>query len=227
MRNTKNSKATETNQGIEEHNSSQNEIISVVGVPENSAINFSSQIPVRNHSMQVRMEPNINPVQNQVNAALVGQRGAGEEIFVQNQVNFNPNDVIHFLPEFEGNGLENVSNFVQTVRQIKNQFGIGDNEMKFLVIRKLRGKAQKWLLSIPNYILMTFNEILQNLTTMFFIPENRFEIKRNMEKRKWERGESFVQYCTEKRLLSQGLNLTDQEMVMYVIEGIPDTRLRD
>jgi len=56
--------------------------------------------------------------------------------------------------------------------------------------------------------------------------ERQLELKRKFEKKIWTTDESFQEYFYEKLIMSTKLNISQDELVEYVIDGIPDYALR-
>jgi len=65
------------------------------------------------------------------------------------------------------------------------------------------------------------------MTTMFDQPLGRLELRRQFELRQWRRNESFADYCHEKLILGNQVPVSQDEVIDYVIEGIPSEQLRN
>ncbi|XP_067629759.1 uncharacterized protein [Eurosta solidaginis] len=61
---------------------------------------------------------------------------------------------------------------------------------------------------------------------IFDIKENRIILRRKLEARKWKAGEKFAHYLNDKIISANPLELEEEEIVEYAIEGITDYRLR-
>ncbi|KYM95693.1 ATP-dependent RNA helicase glh-2 [Cyphomyrmex costatus] len=55
----------------------------------------------------------------------------------------------------------------------------------------------------------------------------KFALRHKFEERKWKVGEAYREYHHDKIVLGNRLSLEEDELVEYVIEGIPNMRLRD
>ena len=149
-------------------------------------------------------------------------------------LNFQPENHIrtneflnNVLPEFSGNDNESVQNFRTVVEHFQALVPADEMIWKLALFQKVKGKAREWLYAQPNFAVMTTNEILANLTTIFGIQESRFEKMEKFRRRRWKHEENFVAYYQSKITLATSLNLSPLETVDYLIEGIPDNRLRN
>ena len=55
----------------------------------------------------------------------------------------------------------------------------------------------------------------------------KLALRREMEARTWRKNETFCDYYIEKLMLANQINVDAEELVDLLIDGIPDTRLRD
>lgn len=74
---------------------------------------------------------------------------------------------------------------------------------------------------------MNADEILCEMTTMFDQPLGRLERRRQFELRQWRRNETFADYCHEKLILGNQVPVQQDEVIDYIIEGIPSEQLRN
>lgn len=91
---------------------------------------------------------------------------------------------------------------------------------------KVRGKAQLWLHSKSNYINETIEVLFKDLVDMFSSKENKLVMHRNFEACKWRPGVSFIEYYNEKIILANKIGMDEEELIDYIIEGIPDDNLK-
>lgn len=66
----------------------------------------------------------------------------------------------------------------------------------------------------------------ERLFLMFETKEDAITLMRKFEQRKWKRTENFSNYFQEKVVLGNKLNITEKEMISYVIEGFDDPTLQ-
>lgn len=131
------------------------------------------------------------------------------------------------LGDFDGDAL--------VFKRWKNQFqllittyALNDGQGRVLLSTKLKGKAQKWFHSKPEFIGMTVEQILQEMEDMFGNQESRVDIRRKFENRIWNLSESFSDYYYEKLILANTAAIEEEEdLIEYLIEGIPDQTLRN
>lgn len=62
---------------------------------------------------------------------------------------------------------------------------------------------------------------------MFNQPLGRLESIRRFEDRKWQKSESFSDYCHSKVTLGNQVPIADEEIIDYVINGIPSETLQN
>lgn len=102
-----------------------------------------------------------------------------------------------------------------------------NDEAMIILGLRLRGKAMEWLHSRPEYVVMTVQELLGEMRAMFHHPPSRVVRKREFEQRRWGQGERFSKYYHHKVILGNRVPINEEEMLEYLIEGIPDTTLRN
>jgi len=112
------------------------------------------------------------------------------------------------------------------VKLLKVTYKLEDDTAKILVDMRLEGKALEWLRSKPEYIAMTFDRLLDELRAMFHHRQSKVVIRKKFEERMWKRDETFHEYFHEKVIMGNRVPI-DDEMLEYVIEGIPDEALQN
>ncbi|XP_036345836.1 uncharacterized protein LOC118755096 [Rhagoletis pomonella] len=128
------------------------------------------------------------------------------------------------VPDYDG-GL-NFSIWIAQLKSVADAYTVNENELRVLMLSKLKGKAQKWLQSKPDFAIKSVNNLIDEMNEVFGLKENRILMRRRFEARKWKAGEKFVEYLNDKVILANPLQLEEEEIVEYVIEGISDYRLR-
>ncbi|XP_017469699.1 PREDICTED: uncharacterized protein LOC108361567 [Rhagoletis zephyria] len=91
---------------------------------------------------------------------------------------------------------------------------------------KLKGAALAWYnakVTIPKNV----DELLRDMKSVFASGQSVLVRRRKFEKRTWSHEESFANYFNEKCMLGSDLNLKDEELADYLIEGIPDRQLQN
>lgn len=127
---------------------------------------------------------------------------------------------------FDGRS-DSFENWEKQIRQVQVAYRLEDNIARILVGMRLKGKAQEWLHSRPEYTTMTLEQLLGECRTIFHRKENRIEARRRFEERMWKRDEAFRDYFHQKITLGNQVPVKDDEVLHYVIEGIPDETLRN
>lgn len=75
--------------------------------------------------------------------------------------------------------------------------------------------------------MMTSDELLDELRGMFYQRPNKITLRRRFEARTWKKGETFHDYVHEKVIMANRISVNDDEILGYIIDGIPDMHLRD
>jgi len=74
---------------------------------------------------------------------------------------------------------------------------------------------------------MPVNELLYELENIFDNRESKLAMKSKFEKKIWQSNESFQEYFYEKLILSNKINISQEELLEHLIDGIPDYALRN
>jgi len=62
---------------------------------------------------------------------------------------------------------------------------------------------------------------------MFDLRPSKLALRKSFERRIWQNKESFSDYFHDKVILANRVPVDDEELTDYIIDGIPDKRLRD
>lgn len=73
---------------------------------------------------------------------------------------------------------------------------------------------------------MTCDQILNGLRKMYDNRPKRMALRRKFEAKEWKMTENFADYH-EKVILAKNIPIDEDEMVDYLIDGIPNERIRD
>ncbi|KAK9304218.1 hypothetical protein QLX08_004378 [Tetragonisca angustula] len=134
--------------------------------------------------------------------------------------------IAELLSNFDGSA-NTFETWERRIIELRNTYKLSDDMVKLLIGSRLRGNALKWLHSRVEYVSMPLDELLDNLREMFYHPENVLVARRKFEARVWKREEPFSEYLHEKVILGNRVPINDIEIIEYIIEGIPDSALRD
>lgn len=132
-------------------------------------------------------------------------------------------NVSDLLSEFNGSG-DDFERWKAQVNLLRDTY---ENAAKILVGSKLRGKAADWYFSLVEHLSMKVDRLLEKMDIMFNQPLSRLERKRLFESRVWVKNESFSNYCHDKVIKGNKVPIAEEEIVDYVIEGIPSKTLRN
>ncbi|XP_076398062.1 uncharacterized protein LOC143266361 [Megachile rotundata] len=132
-------------------------------------------------------------------------------------------DLLNHFDGSEG-AFETWSRQLQLLRET---YRVQDDACRFLVVSRLRGRAQEWFHSRPEHMTMTIEMLLGRMGSMYDRRPNRLVARRRFEERTWHRGETFADYLHEKVILANRISLNEEELIDYVIDGIPDPVLQD
>lgn len=133
--------------------------------------------------------------------------------------------VKEFIPEYDGE--KNVNEWLTVAKNVRAVFNISDDIMRPLICARAKGKANYWLLSQPSLLSGDIDDIFSQMQIRFGTKGNLVELRQSLEKRKWLNDEVFASYFYDKQMLANKLNVTDDEMVQYILEGIPNVELRN
>lgn len=71
------------------------------------------------------------------------------------------------------------------------------------------------------------DQLLAGLREMFSHRQSKVIARKQFEERTWKKGETFNDYFHEKAILANRVPVADDEILDYIIDGIPDPVLRD
>jgi len=134
--------------------------------------------------------------------------------------------ICDYLCEFHGTEDTFVI-WEREVKKLRTIYNLDDNSTKLLIGAKVKSRAAAWLHSKAEYIEMDADGLLAEMKKMFDHKLGKLIQKRKFEERKWKAGETYRGYHHDKIILGNQLSLGEDELVEYVIDGIPDARLRD
>lgn len=137
------------------------------------------------------------------------------------------NEISILLPTFSGGSHEDVESFINTFDYTKRILNVSDDLMKLLMMKQFEGRAKIWMFSSPDFVLKTYQEIIRDVRHMFGVAESKYELWKTLDRIKWNDHQPFNEYCLFKKLVAQKLEISESELVEYVVEGIVDDVLRN
>lgn len=134
--------------------------------------------------------------------------------------------IASLLDYFHGNS-DAYDKWERQVRLLKTMYKLDDNKTKVLMGSRLKEKANEWFHSKPELIEMDFENFLREMRAMFLHRPSKLIRRKKFEERVWKKGELFSEYFHDKTILANHVPIDSDEMIDYLIEGIPDISLRD
>lgn len=126
--------------------------------------------------------------------------------------------------EFSGNNLD-FDRWEKQVRKLLSSYDLDDYRAKALVCNRLSGKALKWYHSRVDCVDLSCDDLLRELKRMYGQQPDQLILRRELEARVWNTGETFADYLHDKVTLANRIPISDKKIISYVIEGIPSQEL--
>lgn len=105
------------------------------------------------------------------------------------------------LPEFDG--TDNAFwRWRQQLQLLRRSYHLDDNSMRILISSRLKGRALSWFYSRAEYLLLSAEELLNEMEQMFDLRPGKLALRREFESRIWKGGESFGDYYYDKMILA-------------------------
>lgn len=104
---------------------------------------------------------------------------------------------------------------------VKHMYQLDDNMTKLLLGAKLTGDAAEWFHSVPAHLSMTVDGLLGRMEAMYDQREKKLTLRKEFEARMWHPNETFADYFHKKIILANKIPISEDEIVDYLIEGIP------
>ncbi|XP_070855180.1 uncharacterized protein [Drosophila suzukii] len=169
---------------------------------------------------------------NQTNVTLSDLENIVAEAARPNTAIFNNNSLVtmvkEMLPPFDGavNSKVPVNTWIAQLNAIIKMYKLSEDITRILVMSKLKDRAQIWLHSSENFLSLPVQDLLTQLAEAFQSKESKIMSRRKFQERKWQPAEDFATYFNDKTLLAAHIRIDDEELIDSIIEGIPDTLLR-
>lgn len=130
-----------------------------------------------------------------------------------------------FVPEF--GDKSDASFWTELLFKVRDKYCLNDEVLRAVFATKLGGKAKEWFQSQLDGATADINELIRRFKEIFTDRESKLTIRRRFESRKWQFGETFSEYYTDKLILGERAAVSEQEFVEYAVDGIPDRRIRE
>lgn len=177
---------------------------------------MTSPVHVANNGREGAMSP--------VRATDDDHSGATAQPFVQTRMNLTT--IADLVNEFDGVSSD-FDTWEKQIKLVKTTYNLEDDPARILVGMKLKKKALEWFHSKPEHIEMTFDALIGEIKKMFSRRQSKVALRKKFEGRFWKKDETFHEYFYEKMTLGNRVPIAADEMLDYIIDGIPDRMLRD
>ncbi|KAI4476073.1 hypothetical protein M0804_013869 [Polistes exclamans] len=134
--------------------------------------------------------------------------------------------VADLLNVFKGE-MGEYENWERQLRMLRATYSLNDNQVRMLISMRLKEKALEWFYSKSDYVTIPIEELLADLRSTFCHRQNRIVLRKIFEERVWRKDESFHEYVHNKVILGNKVPIHEDEIVDYIIEGIPDANLKN
>jgi len=118
-------------------------------------------------------------------------------------------------------------NWERQLTLLRRAYGLTEGYTQILISMRLKGRALEWFHSDPAHIESSVDDLLSELREMFDHRPSKIELRRTFEQRIWQKGETFHDYVHAKTILGNRVPIDKNEVLDYIIDGIPVTNLRD
>lgn len=150
----------------------------------------------------------------------------GQEATTLKNEKLSIKQLTELLDYFDGSDSA-CEDWVGKVTYLRDTHKIADEAVRVMIIQRMRGKAAEWFHSRREHLAMPIEELLGDLQKMFQSHTSKMERRVQFEERQWKRDEKFADYFHHKVILANHMKIDEDELVDYIIAGIPDPTLRD
>lgn len=91
----------------------------------------------------------------------------------------------------------------------------------------MKGKAQRWFHSNSSHLNLTVEDLLKEMKKMYGRETDCLVRRKKFEDKISKRDETFADYHHEKKILAHQVSISANEIVSYLIRGIPNENLRN
>ena len=142
------------------------------------------------------------------------------------RLNTNIRAISDLLSEFDGSN-QNFSEWEKQLLLLSTTYELDENLAKILLTSKLKGNALAWFHSKSDHIEMSVEDLLKEIKLMFDHRPRKMERRRIFENKKWQKTETFSDYYHNKRILANQVPIEEDEIIDYLIDGIPDVQIKN
>lgn len=136
------------------------------------------------------------------------------------------NAITDLLGSFDGN-IGSYKYWKEQLKLLRATYRLTDEHVKILIGMRLKGKASEWLHSKPEHIELPEDSLLDEMQEMYDHRHSKTILRKRFEERMWKKEETFHQYVHDKVILANLVPIAEDEIIDYLIDGIPVASLRD
>ncbi|XP_076660318.1 uncharacterized protein LOC143363643 [Halictus rubicundus] len=140
--------------------------------------------------------------------------------------NTNIRSIGELISDFSGEE-QNFKNWSKQLEILSTTYELDENATRLLLGQKLKGRALNWFHSRSEHLELPTDMLLYRMESMFGNRETKVELKKKFESRKWRNTEPFEHYYHEKIVLANKVPVPEDELVEYLIDGIPDNGIQN
>jgi len=118
-------------------------------------------------------------------------------------------------------------NWHRQLKLVRTTYNLDDNSTRILISMKLKKRALQWFHSKPEHLEVSVNELLDHMKRMFDHRPTKMDLRRRFEKRSWRNDEFFSDYYYDKVILAGKTSVDENELIDFIIDGIPEGYLRN
>ncbi|XP_073831188.1 uncharacterized protein [Musca autumnalis] len=130
----------------------------------------------------------------------------------------------NFIADYDG--AYDATFWTAQLKDLQQTYEFDDNMLRALFALKLVGKAKLWLHSRRNTANEDVSTLLEEFCLTFGTKETKLERRRKFEQRKWEPNENFTDYFNAKMMLAGKLQMDEEELLEYIIDGITNVQIK-
>lgn len=136
-------------------------------------------------------------------------------------------ELSEIIPTFSGNSGEiDVITWINRIESVKAAYDVDDKLLHLLAVGKMVGIAKEWYHSKVENVNLPWDHLKGELRNNFSYQQERVQVQKKFEARRWKKGENFNVYYHDKVKLGNRLNLSDVDMIGYIIDGLDHRALQ-
>lgn len=161
-------------------------------------------------------------IQQTVRAILAYKRSEAAEELTRSppEVMYSNKQLAELIPEFTGVTEDiDADTWLKRVDAVQTAYQVDDKILHLLVVGKMSGIARDWYHSKVEHVTMSWQEVKHELKLHFTSRPERVQLMKRFEARRWKQRERFSDYYHDKLKLGNRLNLSEEDMIAYIVDG--------